>query len=45
VDIGRPKRVITVEPEPAPAVEPVPAEPLDDPVPVTPDDRGTVTER
>ena len=43
MDIGKPKRIITVEP--APAVEPVPAEPHEDPVPATPSDRRALSER
>lgn len=39
MDIGKPRRIITVEPESEPLAEPVPAEPADDPVPAVPDDR------
>jgi hypothetical protein len=40
VDIGKPRRVITVEPTPEPAVEPAPAaEPDEQPVPAGPSDR------
>jgi hypothetical protein len=39
VDIGKPRRIITVEPTPEPAVEPAPAEPDEPPVPVGPDER------
>jgi hypothetical protein len=38
VDIGKPRRVITVEPEQAPAVEPAPVEPAEEPVPAAPRD-------
>jgi hypothetical protein len=38
VDIGKPRRVITVEPEQTPATEPVPAEPAEEPVPAAPRD-------
>jgi hypothetical protein len=39
VDIGKPRRVITVEPTPEPAVEPVPVEPVEEPVPAAPTER------
>jgi hypothetical protein len=39
VEIGKPRRVITVEPAPEPATEPLPVEPEEQPVPSVPDDR------
>jgi hypothetical protein len=47
VDIGKPRRVITVEPEREPVTEPapVPAEPLEEPVPAGPRDRRIGMER
>jgi hypothetical protein len=45
VDIGKPRRIITVEPDESPATEPLPVEPQDEPVPAAPNDRRTVTER
>jgi hypothetical protein len=45
VDIGKPRRIITVDPEESPASEPVPVEPQDEPVPAAPNDRGPLTER
>jgi hypothetical protein len=39
MDIGKPRRVITVEPTPEPAAEPVPAEPAEEPAPAIPNDR------
>jgi hypothetical protein len=47
VDIGKPRRVITVEPERQPVTEPtpVPAEPQEEPVPATPTDRRAGAER
>jgi hypothetical protein len=39
VDIGKPRRVITVEPTPEPAVEPTPAEPVEEPAPSVPSER------
>lgn len=44
MDIGKPRRVITVEPERDPVVEPAPAEPDDEPVPAAPNDRRNATE-
>jgi hypothetical protein len=38
MDIGKPRRVITVEPEPQPAVAPEPL-PEEEPAPVSPNDR------
>jgi hypothetical protein len=45
VDIGKPRRVITVEPEQEPAAVPVPAEPDEEPVPATPTDHRAGAER
>lgn len=49
VDIGKPRRVITVEPEPEPqpvtAPLPVPADPHEQPVPAVPNDRHVGLER
>lgn len=39
MEIGKPRRIITVEPEPEPVTEPAPSEPVEEPVPVGPDDR------
>jgi hypothetical protein len=39
MDIGKPKKVITVEPEAEPVAIPVPAEPLEEPEPAAPSDR------
>lgn len=39
VDIGKPRRVITVEPETDPVPVPVPEEPEEQPAPATPADR------
>lgn len=44
MDIGKPRRIITVEPDEAPASEPVPVEPQDEPVPAAPNDRRAATE-
>lgn len=47
MDIGKPRRVITVEPERQPITEPtpVPAEPREEPVPATPTDHRAGAER
>jgi hypothetical protein len=45
VDIGKPRRVITVEPEREPVAVPAPAEPDEEPVPAAPSDRGIGAER
>jgi hypothetical protein len=39
VEIGRPRRIITVEPESEPLTEPAPVEPVEEPVPAGPDER------
>jgi hypothetical protein len=36
VEIGKPRRIITVEPEAEPATQPAPVEPVEEPVPVGP---------
>jgi hypothetical protein len=47
VNIGKPRRVITVEPEREPVTEPTPApaEPHEEPVPATPSDHRAGAER
>ncbi len=39
MDIGKPRRIITVDPEPETAPEPARVEPAEEPVPAVPDDR------
>jgi hypothetical protein len=39
VEIGRPRRIITVEPDADPVTEPAQPEPAEEPVPAGPDDR------
>lgn len=36
MEIGKPRRIITVEPEPGPVTQPAPEQPAEEPVPVGP---------